>query len=248
MKGQPPLLLLHAREQSRDGDTFEYDLELLGADGTALERWEGLRLRKVETLARRSPWPEALLGPYIERRLEELMPQARISVVLERNGQAERPARSDVAIRQALGTAAVVRRRPDGKPEVPGERAVSVAHAEDFTLAVAGLAPVGCDMEVVVPRSTEAWSDLLGPERLQLAHRISQEASEDTDRAATRVWLASECLKKAGAVINAPLTMNSMQKDGWVLLTAGAIVIATYVAQVREMGNRLAVGFSTLAI
>jgi enediyne polyketide synthase len=236
-----PRLLLHAREQSHDGDTFTYDLELRGEDGSVLEKWEGLILRKVEPLARQTPWTQALLGPYIERRLEELLADASLSIALERNGRIERPARSDETI-HALGINSVVRRRPDGKPEVLDEETVSVAHAGDLTLAVSGLGPVGCDLEVVSSRPVQVWKELLGPERSRLAEVISSEASEDADTAATRVWVASECLKKAGAMVNAPLVITSVQKDGWVLLASGPLRIATHVTDIRGFHNRWAIG------
>src|SRR5205085_827343 len=62
-----PELLLHAREVKREGDTFEYDLQLLGPFGVILESWEGLRLRKVEGIPVAASWPEGLHAPYVER-------------------------------------------------------------------------------------------------------------------------------------------------------------------------------------
>ena len=44
-------LLLAARERSRDGDEFVYDIELITADGGLRERWEGLKLRAVDRIA-----------------------------------------------------------------------------------------------------------------------------------------------------------------------------------------------------
>ena len=44
------------------------------ADGTVRERWEGLRLRAVDRIAPPPAWSAALLGPYVERRLQELLP------------------------------------------------------------------------------------------------------------------------------------------------------------------------------
>ncbi|HEV2844953.1 MAG TPA: polyketide synthase dehydratase domain-containing protein, partial [Thermoanaerobaculia bacterium] len=52
--------LLAARERSRNGDDFVYDLELLTADGCLSERWEGLRLRAVDRIALPASWTAAL--------------------------------------------------------------------------------------------------------------------------------------------------------------------------------------------
>ena len=177
---------------------------------------------------------EPLLGPYIERRVRELIPSSLVAVAVERDGNIERRSRSNRAIQRALGELIPVRRRPDGKPEIEADSDVSAAHAHDLTLAVAGPGPIGCDVEPVVVRSALVWQDLLGSERFTLAEVIAQEVSEDRDTAATRVWAASECLKKAGTTANAPLVLVSATTDGWALLAAGALVTATFVAQVRD--------------
>jgi enediyne polyketide synthase len=76
-------LLLAARERCRDGDTFVYDLDILAADGSLRERWQGLRLRAVDRTRLPAAWSAPLLGPYLERRLQELFPEANLRVALE---------------------------------------------------------------------------------------------------------------------------------------------------------------------
>jgi enediyne polyketide synthase len=76
-------LLLAARERRRDGDTFVYDLDILAADGSLRERWQGLRLRAVDRTRLPAAWSAPLLGPYLERRLQELFPEANLRVALE---------------------------------------------------------------------------------------------------------------------------------------------------------------------
>jgi enediyne polyketide synthase len=231
---------VHARERERDGDIFIYDLEVTTADGRVIERWEGLRLRIVGDAVTQGTWVEPLLGPYVERRLKELIPASTATVVVERNGEPDRRARSDLAIQRALGKRVPVRRRPDGKPEIAGDQDVSAAHAGDLSMAVVGIGPIGCDVEPVAPRPAQVWRDLLGPERFTLAEVLARELGEDQNVAATRVWAASECLKKAGAIINAPLVLVSSSADGWVLLAAGPLTIATFVAPVRGVEGKLA--------
>jgi enediyne polyketide synthase len=227
------LCSVHARERFRENDTYIYDVEVAGSDGSALERWEGLRLRVVNSTAPREGWVEALLGPYVERRIRELIPDAEVAVAVDREGVLDRRARSDRAIQRALGNSAVVRRRPDGKPEIAEGREVSAAHTGDLTIAVAAPGPVGCDAEPVVARSPSVWRELLGQDRFSLAELIAREAKEDGDRSATRVWAAIECLKKAGAAVNSPLVLESTTTDGWVLLAAGPLIVTTFVASVK---------------
>ncbi len=136
-------------------------------------------------------------------------------------------------------------RRPDGKPETCCDREVSVSHVGNLTLAVAGRGQVACDAEPVVARGTEVWRDLLGAERYALAELIAKQAAEDSDSAATRVWSAAECLKKAGASLDVPLVLRSTTADDWVILAAGPLTVATWLTSVRNMKDRLAVALLT---
>jgi enediyne polyketide synthase len=228
-------VLAQARERSGDGKSFVYDLRVTDPDGRELERWEGLELRAMERSALPGAWPPALLGPYVERRLDELVPGHGLSVVVERNG-----ARSDAALGRALGGEGAVLRRPDGKPEAADGRAVSAAHGDGLTLAVSGRAPLSCDLEPVSARASGTWRDLLGAARFELSRLIADEAREAPDAAATRVWTAAECLKKAGLGVDTPLGLESREPDGWVLLRAGGVRVATLVASAGTIENRLA--------
>jgi enediyne polyketide synthase len=228
---------VQARERiaAAEADTLVFDVVVTDSDGEMQEMWQGLQLKIMSGTTFTGPWSPPLLGPYLERRLQEHLPGAVVTVVVERNPEADRRGRSDLAIQRALGEMVSIKRRPDGKPEVAGDRVISVAHAGDLTLAVAAPqahGPIGCDLEPVTARTETVWQDLLG-ERFQLVDAVIQTAREDLDSAATRVWAASECLKKAGTALDTPLTLASAHEDGWVLLSAGAYVIATYLAQIQ---------------
>jgi enediyne polyketide synthase len=62
---------------------------------------------------------------------------------------------------------------------------------------------------------------------------------EGLDTAATRVWAASECLKKAGAMVNAPLTLVEATADGVMWLESGEKAIASFAVSVREVEQPL---------
>ena len=213
-------LLLAARERSRLGDEFVYDLELLTLDGALCERWEGLKLRAVDRIAPPGSWSAALLAPYVERRLQEILPGSRLQVALERSGDGAAP-----------------RHRPDGKPEAADGSRISRAHAGGLVLGVSGDGRIGCDLERVIGRAAEVWLGLLGAERFRLAELIARERSEGLDAAATRVWAAVECLVKAGAPQDAPLVLEEAAGDGWLLLRAGELRIGTLLAPVRELAG-----------
>ncbi len=233
-----------ARERRREGRLFVYDLEIRDEEGKLGERWRGLRLRSVDERPSPETWPAELLTTFIERRLEEITPaSAGLQVAIELGHAEDRRGRSDTALRHLLGEGAPLLRRPDGKRQAVGEQSISVAHASPLVLVVAGMGPVGCDLEPVQAREEAAWSDLLGSERLGLAELLATEAGEDRHTAATRVWTAAESLIKAGVGPSAPLTLAEARKDGWVLLRSGQLGVASYVARVSGLGDPLALAF-----
>jgi enediyne polyketide synthase len=219
--------LMHAKERLREGNLFIYDIDVVKEDGGLLERWEGLRLQQVNELHTQKPWPEVLLGPYVERRLKELVPGSEVRVVVERNTGLRTALQSERMIQRALRQAAPVLRRPDGRPQA-GDGYVSAAHTNGLTMVVTGPRRLGCDVERVVPRPAQVWDDLLGDDRAALASVIARENTEDKHAAATRVWAALECMKKAGLLLDAPLVLDGLDRK-WVQLRSGAIVIATLV-------------------
>jgi enediyne polyketide synthase len=215
-------LVLAARERSHNGDEFVYDLEILDALGGVRERWEGLRLHAVQRIDPPEAWRAALLAPYVERRLEEILPGRHIHVSISGGGSGS----GDLS------------HRPDGKPD----RQISRSHAGDLVLEVAGDGRIGCDLEPVTGRGEEVWRDLLG-DGFALAELIVRERGESRDAAATRVWTAIESLKKAGVPHGAPLVLDraaaaaAADTDGWLLLRSGDLRIGTYLGPVRELSG-----------
>jgi len=165
-------------------------------------------------------------------------------VVVETGGECGRSAKNQSALRHALGQSDRIFRRPDGKPVTVNGRTLSAAHARRLTLAVAGQGRVACDVEEVATRADSAWDGLLGTERLRMAERISRERGEDLHTSATRLWNVFECMKKARLPPDAPLVLDSVAPDGWVLFRAGALTIVSCVAAVRGIKAPLAIGLA----
>ncbi|HSE18604.1 MAG TPA: type I polyketide synthase [Pyrinomonadaceae bacterium] len=237
-------LFVRAEERERLTNGFIYDVELTDSEGRVRERWERLHLRTINGADFKGPWPEGLLTPYVERCLLNLIPGANVSVAFESDPKLDRRDRSTRAFERALGTGCLVR-RADGKPEACDGRNVSASHCGDLTMAVAARSPIGCDLEAVTTRPSELWSDMLGVERFKLAELISRETQETLDMAATRVWTAVECLKKAGAGINAPLVFVNAAGNGWILLASGDLKIASGVVQRDGEKEELAIALLT---
>jgi enediyne polyketide synthase len=239
-QAEPGSVILHARERHRVGDTFTYDLDIRTPGGQLLERWEGLRLQAVRKTDGSGPWVPALLGPFLERQLAELVPQnPRCAVepdpVPYTGDKDVRRKQTNLAVSRVLGRPTAVRHRADGKPEVDADGIdVSASHGAGVTLAVAGPEHVGCDAETVRDRTPEDWGSLLGAEQFALAELIARERGEGFATAATRVWGAVECLRKTGRAIVGPVTLARSGPGAWVLLNSGQAHIATFPTRLRD--------------
>ena len=244
LNGQTGALLVHAKERARLANGFVYDLELTDLEGRVLEFWERLELRAVGGASFQGPWPVGLLTPYLERCSLELLPGADISIAVEQDATSSRRDRSTRAIERALGAGCVIR-RADGNPEACDGRHVSASHCGEITIAIAAHTSVACDLELVAARPCEIWRDLLGDERFKLAELISHETEETLDTAATRVWTAVECLKKAGAGTTAPLIFARTAPNGWTLLESGELKIASGVIKTNITEDALAIALLT---
>src|ERR1019366_7583624 len=172
------------------------------------------------------------------------VPGSSLAVGVESRPSLKRSAGSVAAQRRALGRIEHIFRRPDGKPMTLKHESLSAAHTRNLTLAVAGAGVVACDVEEVAARSETVWGGLLGSDRHKLAERISRERPEDLNTAATRLWNALECMKKAGLSPEAPLVLDSTTNDGWVLFRSGALTVATCVTAVQGTEALLAIGLA----
>jgi enediyne polyketide synthase len=222
-----------ATEQAQDGDTYVYDIAVRTAEGDLVERWDGLRLRAVRRRDGRGPWAPALLGPFLERRLDGLL-GVPVEVVVEPGASGGRRAGTAVAVGRVLGPGTQVHYRPDGRPFVAGGRIVTASHGAGVTLVVAGTSPVGCDVEPAVARTAAQWSDLLGP-YTSLVATVVADTGGSADLAASRVWCATECLRKLGEPPDHPLTLAGQPAEGWVGFGAGSTRVATFATSLRGL-------------
>jgi len=233
--GSDESLIAHASERWQNGNTYCYDLELRTPEGAPRECWQGLQLRKMED-AKSQDFPDSLAAVLLEWSVRRAAPATQVFAAFERDKNMGRRRRSEHAIQSALGSRSPVSWRADGKPEVAASVAVSAAHSNGLTLAVAAPELAGCDLEPICPRAGEVWRDLLGPERWQLAQLIARQAQEDIHTAATRVWTAMESLAKAGVSQNGPLVLLSSSLDGkgGISLGAPGVTVVTSVLRLRS--------------
>jgi enediyne polyketide synthase len=233
-------VVMDARERSQDGDSYVYDIDVLDPDGKLVERWEGLTLRAVRKKDSSGPWVPSMLGSYVERALERVLGGTR-AVVVEPDpvdGTADRRAQTQLAASRTVGAPVTVRYRPDGKPELDGA-SISASHGAGLSLVVTGEGRLGCDVEAVVQRSEQDWAGLLGDNLTGVRDLVVAEAGEDQDVAGTRVWCALESLRKAGLTTRA-VTVDRVDPDGWVVLSAGDVRIATWVTTLNDLDTPVA--------
>lgn len=230
-------LFSHALERAQSQDEFTYDVTIMDAAGRVRERWEGLRLRAVAESIK-GPELESLLGTYIERRVQELIPGSSISVALIECEEEDRSMRRDRAIRNILGDKAKILRRLNGRPETAGGQSLSLSHTANLTLAITSSKSIACDLEVVVERSASIWFDLLGEHWSELANAVARTNDEDFSISATRIWTAMECLKKVGITNTPPLLLRS-ETSAWIVLETPSIKIASFLTNAQRSRNRL---------
>jgi enediyne polyketide synthase len=116
--------------------------------------------------------------------------------------------------------------RPDGKPELRfADRTlgglfqgadISLADGSGLSIAWLAPAPVGADLELVERRDTETWRGLLGDDGYALALRVSAQAAEPFDWAATRVWTLLETGKKANNLQRILPQFDSPRGGSWL--------------------------------
>lgn len=211
---------LDAYETAAGDGRWTWTIAVHAADGRLRERWEALELAGLGPLP--VPTQAALLGPYLERRCAGHGLDLRVALAAGRQA----------AVRQVAGGVLHLHRRPDGKPEARRRDGrlladFALAHAAGLTLAATAS---GADLEAVVARPAAVWQDLLGEPGLRLALAVAGAAGEGLDVAATRVWCARECIKKAGLASDTPLVLDTADGDAVCLAAGGRRLLTVAIA------------------
>ena len=240
---RPGPFTIVTRETARSTSGVTVDVEVRTLDGHLRARWRGLQLVTVAGTAFDGPWPESVLGAYLEHHLPALDPERPPSAAVSLGGS--RPERRERVV-MALGDGALrIHHRPDGKPERATGGPISFSHSGDLTLAVANGGTIACDLQRVEARGPAQWRTLLGDGPMAIAEHLTS-AVAGLDPAATSVWAALECLQKAGVSPPGALTIRA-HRDGWSTFDAGDVVILTRVMAMRRSPDPLVVAVATSA-
>jgi enediyne polyketide synthase len=253
-----------AVERSHGDDQFIYDLWVESADGALLEHWQGLTLQVIQAKPPQESWSAPLLPPYLERCLLEEQPQLTMAIALAKDAGPNPQEITNQLLHQLSATSETITRRIDGKLDAIHDQPVSASHCQDLTLAVLqrcqlttnGTKPqIACDIEQVSSFPSRPWGDLLGDAALQLARVVGEATGEAVDIAATRIWSAKECLKKAGLPAQTSLTLHH-NHNSLVWLEAhgvssgekdSSLEIATWVFQLDGLADPIVVAILTMA-
>lgn len=242
---------LVAAERAHDGSTYVYDVAVRDEQGALVAIWESLELTAVPSHHTGRAWTPELLGPYLQRHLDDVLPEPlRLAIVrdlpsassgslrgsgtIAGPGSAQRiPSRRAIterALAAAFGHPVALRHRPDGRPETT--EPMSATHGPGLTAAVTSSRPVGCDIEAVRERTMEQWRGLLGLSGVALAEMCSTAGNESFATAATRVWSAREAVMKLGVTVTQPkLILDERAHDtGWLVLRHGRDLVWTFAA------------------
>ncbi|HZU31688.1 MAG TPA: SDR family NAD(P)-dependent oxidoreductase [Candidatus Angelobacter sp.] len=239
---------VRAVERASQGENFIYDVQMEDTEGKICEQWEGLHLKAVAPIAVKTPWPLALLVPYLERKARELLHDQTIRIdLLHVKKETKEPRQNAIAasLREMFGADATLIHRGDGKPELIGIQGavthISISHAHDITLLITAKPNIGCDMEKIACRDAACWEKLLGKEDFALARMLEAQSHTAFASAAAQIWTLKESLRKVGADFGQPISLNSCSKDGWAIFSGGEFQAAT--TQINTSDSEYALGF-----
>jgi enediyne polyketide synthase len=187
----------------------------------------------MDPIEMQRPWPAALLAPYIERRLADILPSGGLRVAL-----------NETAPNQDSKCSC---HRPDGKPEEWEHSGthLSRSHCGGLVLTARSRQLVGCDMELCADRSEVSWRGLLGEHWLSLAQMMATESNIPMQDAATQVWTLKESLRKCGALFDQHLQIQTRTSDGWTVLSSEGLHAATFRASIQGSEDEIAFAFLT---
>jgi enediyne polyketide synthase len=211
-------VIITAIEKESTGNDYIYDINVTDKAGILLQEWHSVVFRAIQRRNSKE-LPVELAEIVLQRKVDQLSGKRDGTSIhlIERSVHDEIP------------------KRTDGKP-LPENGVLSKSHSNGTTLLVQANGQISCDMEAVVEKPQSVWQPLFQPERVKLIEHIQKEIDEDFSSAATRVWCAMECIRKAGLQDNCPLLFCGSEKDNTVYIEAGDYKIITYKSIVKKKG------------
>ncbi|WP_142786396.1 type I polyketide synthase [Changchengzhania lutea] len=182
-------LLIHAKENYRDNDVFNYDVTLVTFTGDVLSQYLSVSYKIVKG----------------GRQQVKALSDTTLALSLNRMLSEEKMQGLTLEINKATPEQTY---RPDGKPLlISSDNFISKSNLENIHLTVQANIAVGCDLEIISDRSEKNWYTLLKEKDIELATALN----EDFNTACTRLWGVRESLRKMEILL--PIKLTSRVND-----------------------------------
>jgi len=231
--------------------TQRWDVEAVDVTGQLLVSWRGIRLHDCGPLPHNGAWPPALLSVYLERMAADLALGDGVRVMVscgQPDGAAaqlpdsvprQAPSPEDRAA-PAAGRAgrAGPERRATNSATAPGTGLLT-----GFGLSLRAPVPVACGWAALEPNHRH--HELAAPLTLACT-QLRTELAEPADVLAARLDAVSASLTMAGlATSQHQLKVARATSDGWALLVAGPVRIASAVVDLSGVPAPVAIALLT---
>jgi enediyne polyketide synthase len=202
---------IEAKEISKSGNIYTYDLSLLDEEGQLVEYWDQVTFQAFTT--QKDPvLPLALVEVIAQRRMDEISGQQDSTDWRQQDH---------------------ILRRYDGKPTLKNYF-VSRTHLQDLTLQLKAGYKIGCDLEKV----TSFKDTLLGKERYELARFVSTHTGEELSITGTRIWGIMESLKKAGLNLLETILFEKEESAAIQYYKCGQSSILSIAFKLKDVGEK----------
>jgi enediyne polyketide synthase len=209
-------VIIRAKEVKQEGAEFVYDIRVTDQEGNLVQEWTGVRFH---ALHRKLPLE-------LPARLAQVMLQRKTDALLGTRHQSFIKLDKDKSWEKTT-------KRTDGKPSANGY-SLSRSYSGNVALSISSEHDIVCDAEMVIHQSDARWCTLLGEAHMQLVSNIQRETGEGRLLAATRVWCAVECIRKAGLQDSSPLLLERSEPDGTVYMHSAGHKVMTYNCSIKN--------------
>ncbi|TQV86162.1 SDR family NAD(P)-dependent oxidoreductase [Exilibacterium tricleocarpae] len=185
---------LTATEGEVSSNFIEFNIEIYNEQNQICERWQGLRLRRIEAILHPDTLLWSLANAYFTREARRLFQTYDIDVALVKGDDKAR--RKNLL----LGTLNIDRATlvyEHRKPRLTDRREISFSHCQDYSLACVSSVAVGCDLELFCRnRFTRDLREALPVWARKMVTLLESDFAVDTDHAVFMVWCCFEAVLK----------------------------------------------------
>ncbi len=220
------VIIINATEKGFSGDDYIYDIQVASEEGIILQEWTSVVFKGIQIKGQKE-LPLPLIGIALQRKVDQLTKrEKKFTISFNRQFKNDR-----------------IIKRTDGKP-LPSDNTLTKTHSGNNSLLIEADFDISCDMEVVLQKPLSVWKTLLGRDKIELIKKIQSEIDEDFSSIATRIWCATECIRKIGLQTDSPIMFSKTDTNNTIYLESGEHKIITFKCLVKK--ERLPYVFTVL--